>query len=282
MSFKSTRHVFGVLLLFTAMTGCVSSNDGSGLQSVLDEQKASSQSRSAPQVVAVNNHENSSMANGFAPATDPAVIQPRPLDGTVEKNGSDFAAPKPTIEYIKPRESKTFLINGLGSSVKSIGYGFTNLAKKIPGSLLYNYASPIESSTIIRRKVTRQIKTAYRRNPDIELNLIGISFGANIVTLIAADLDRAGIPVNYLVTMDGPAMMPVRKNVAILDNFTCSGLTCFKTKSKLQRGNRTTQYASFTIQTTHIPLANHNQVHTRILGQLRASRETRSQLANNE
>lgn len=168
----------------------------------------------------------------------------------------------------RPRPKKTYLINGLASSVESIGYGFTNLSKKIPGSVLHNYASFVESSTIIRSRVTRELKTAYRRDPTTEINLIGISFGANIVTLIAADLGRSGIPVNYLVTMEGPAMVPINKNVKTADNFSCTNLDCFRTKSRLAWGNRETEFATFKIKTSHIPLANHPQVHARILSQI--------------
>ncbi len=171
-----------------------------------------------------------------------------------------------------PAVRKTYLINGLASSVKSIGYGFTNLSRKIPGSTLHNYASFIESSTLIRSNVTRELKTAYKKNPNIEINLIGISFGANIVTLIAQDLDRADIPVNYLVTMEGPAMVSIRDNVRIADNFSCTNLDCFRTKSRLSFNNKVTEFNTFKIKSSHIPLANHPDVHRRILDQLAASR----------
>lgn len=187
---------------------------------------------------------------------------------------TSFASESETYEPVfKPRNKKTYLINGLASSVESIGYGFRNLSKKIPGSVLHNYASFVESSTVIRSKVTRQLKAAYREDPDVEINLIGISFGANIVTLIAADLDRAGIPVNYLVTMEGPAMVPVADNVRVADNFSCTNLDCFRTKSRLAWGNRTTRYATFKIRASHIPLADHPDVHRRIIAQINAPRE---------
>lgn len=198
--------------------------------------------------------------------TQPAQsLQP----GTSNPN-SAFAFDSDTVTpAFRPRRNKTYLINGLASSVESIGYGFTNLSKKIPGSVLYNYASFVESSTIIRSKVTRELKAAYRSDPDIEINLIGISFGANIVTLIAADLDRAKIPVNYLVTMEGPAMVPVHDNTRIVDNFRCTNLDCFRTKSKLAWGNKKTRYEDFKVKSSHIPLANHPAVHRRILAQIR-------------
>lgn len=188
-----------------------------------------------------------------------------------ERDGSvSFASDEQVVEPIlRPRNQKTYLINGLASSVGSIGYGFTNLSKKIPGSVLHNYATFVESSTVIRAEVTRELKAAYRADPNVEINMIGISFGANIVTLIAADLDRAKIPVNYLVTMEGPAMVPIRDNVRKADNFSCTNLDCFRTSSKLMWGNKTTEFDSFKIKASHIPLANHPRVHERILSVLR-------------
>ena len=115
------------------------------------------------------------------------------------------ANPAATPVYVQ-RVSKTYLINGLASNVGAIGYGFTNLQKKIPGSVLHSYASPLESSTIIRSQVIKELKAAYRSNPNLDINLIGISYGANIVTQIAANLGRSGIAVNYLATLEGPAM----------------------------------------------------------------------------
>jgi len=167
-----------------------------------------------------------------------------------------------------PRVRKTYLINGLASSVESIGYGFTNLSKKIPGSKLHNYASFIESSTVIRSRITRELKSAYRENPNVEINLIGISFGANIVTLIAADLEREDIEVNYIATMEGPAMIPIRKNVRRADNFSCTKLDCFRTKARLSFNNKRTDYNTFKIKSSHIPLADHPDVHRRILEQI--------------
>ncbi|MEO0328790.1 MAG: hypothetical protein AAF217_09355 [Pseudomonadota bacterium] len=172
--------------------------------------------------------------------------------------------------YFRSRKKKTYLINGLASSIESIGYGFTNLSRKIPGSSLHNYASFIESSTVIRSRITREIKSAYRQDPNVEINLIGISFGANIVTLIATDLDLARIPVNYIATLEGPAMVPIRKNVRIADSFSCTNLDCFRTRSRLAFGNKVTKFRTFKVNSSHIPLADHPSVHTRIVSQINA------------
>lgn len=194
-----------------------------------------------------------------------------------EPNRIAFASEETVINQIEvveptppppPRVKKTYLINGLASSVESIGYGFTNLSKKIPNSTLHNYASFIESSTLVRSKVTREIKAAYKANPNIEINLIGISFGANIVTWIAEDLNRKDIPINYLATLEGPAMSRIHDNVRLADNFSCTGLNCFRTTSKLAWRNKTTEFSKFKIKAGHVALANHPQVHARVISQI--------------
>lgn len=198
---------------------------------------------------------------------------------TEETSNIAFASEEPTLDQVQevlptpkpaqsPRIKRTYLINGLASSVQSIGYGFTNLSRKIPGAKLHNYASFVESSTVIRAKVTREIKAAYKENPNVEINLIGISFGANIVTWIAQDLNRKKIPVNYLATLEGPAMARIYDNVRLADNFSCSGLNCFRTTSKLAWRNKNTEFSKFKIKAGHIALANHPKVHARVLEQI--------------
>lgn len=193
-----------------------------------------------------------------------------------------FASDQPTVNQLQeietepdllpppppPRVKKTYLINGLASSVDSIGYGFTNLARKIPNSTLHNYTSFVESSTLIRTKVSKEIKAAYKADPNIEINLIGISFGANIVTWIAEELHRKDIPINYLATLEGPAMSRIHKNVRLADNFSCTGLSCFRTSSKLSWGNKETEFSKFKIKAGHIDLADHPQVHNRVIYQI--------------
>ena len=246
-----------LLLGFTALlTACVSGQQEDILQSVVEPQSA----------------QTASIKPLQEPQDEPVESAELGIQPNTDSSRSEFAFDQNVLEPVyRPVTKKTYLINGLASSVESIGYGFTNLSKKIPGSTLHNYASFIESSTLIRAEVTRELKQAYRKDNNVEINLIGISFGANIVTLIAADLDRAKIPVNYLVTMEGPAMVPIRKNVRIADNFSCTNLDCFRTKSRLAWGNKETSYETFKIKTSHIPLANHPLVHNRILQQLNSS-----------
>ncbi len=195
---------------------------------------------------------------------------PKPA-GNRNQQGTQIDPQTNLDEFYRPPPSKTYLINGLASNVEIIGYGFRNLSRKIPGSELHNYASFIESSTLIRSQVTREIRRAYARDPRLQINLIGISFGANIVTLIAADLALRNIPINYLATMEGPAMVPIRSNVRIADSFSCTNLDCFRTRSFLSWGNRITRHQHFRIKSSHIPLADHPQVHRRILNQINQS-----------
>ena len=164
---------------------------------------------------------------------------------------------------------KTWVINGLGSTASSIGYGFTNLSKKIPGSILYNYTSMVQGSTVIRKKIINDVKAAYKKNRRIRINLIGFSFGANIASQIAAALDKDNIPVNYLATIEGPLLTAVKPNVKKADNFSCTKGSCFRTSLKLASGNNATRLASYKIDARHIPTGDHKKVHSRILKQIR-------------
>lgn len=251
-----------VILLFALFAGCTTADTSSVLTSAVQPQ-------SQPVQTAENSDQTTPLQTGGNQQVTSAY-SPQPTSETSDTAGrTAFATSQSVFDPApRPRTRKTYLINGLASSIGNIGYGFTNLSKKIPGSELYNYASFVESSTIIRSRVTKELKAAYRADPYVEINLIGISFGANIVTIIAQELGRSKIPVNYLATLDGPAMIPIRDNVRITDNFTCTNLDCFKTNSRLSWGNKKTVKGSFKIKSSHIPLANHPQVHSRILQQI--------------
>ncbi|MCG6858196.1 MAG: hypothetical protein LJE67_09020 [Salaquimonas sp.] len=165
-------------------------------------------------------------------------------------------------------QSKTYLINGLASAVPFIGYGFTNLQKKIPGAELYSYISPVEGSMVIEPKIMADIRRQYRANPDIEINLIGISYGANLITRMVQQLDKEGIPVSYLGVLDGLPLAKVTPNVRRVDNFICNFPGCLRDKVRLTRGNDNTIQANFNYNTSHIALGNNEEVHTRILHQI--------------
>jgi hypothetical protein len=165
-------------------------------------------------------------------------------------------------------EQKTFLINGLASAVPFIGYGFTNLQKKIPGAELYSYLSPIEGTTIIQPKIMSEIRAAVKRNPDVEINLIGISYGANMITWMSADLADEGIQISYMGVIDGLPLGNVPPNVRRVDNFTCRLPGCLRDKVRLTKGNNITIANAFDFTSTHIDMGNNPVVHQRILHQI--------------
>ena len=167
-----------------------------------------------------------------------------------------------------PAESKTWLINGLASAVPFIGYGFANLKKKIPGAELYSYMSPVEGSTIIQAKILSEIRQAYRRNPNVEINLIGISYGANLITWMSAELNKEGIPISYLGVVDGLPLGSVPPNVRRVDNFTCTVPGCLADKIRLTRDNTVTIKNAFKFNTTHIALGDNEVMHQRVLHQI--------------
>lgn len=167
-----------------------------------------------------------------------------------------------------PGKSQTILINGFASAVPFIGYGMKNLQAQIPGSQLYSYVGPVEGWTVIAPKVIGDVRKAYLENPATEINLIGVSFGANLLTRIVAVLNKDGIPISYLGILDGLPLAPITPNVRRVDNFTCTAIGCLKDKVELTPDNNLTIQSAFKYDTTHIELPNKAEVQQRILRQI--------------
>lgn len=163
---------------------------------------------------------------------------------------------------------KTYLINGLASVMPFVGYGFNNLKKKLGQAKHYSYVTPVEGTLVIQMAVFSEIKKAYKKDPSIVINLVGISYGGNIVTRIADMLDGENIPVNYLAVLDGPVLSRISKNVHRVDNFVCRLPGCMGQKIRLRKNNETTLLTEFKYKSFHISLANDERVHKRIQGQL--------------
>ncbi len=161
-------------------------------------------------------------------------------------------------------------MNGLASVMPFVGYGFSNLKDKLGDAKHYSYATPVEGRIAIQPLVYSDIKRQYERDPSVLINLVGISYGANIVTSLAAQLNNAGIPVNYLGVLDGPVLTPVTPNVHRVDNFVCRMVGCIGQKVRLARGNNVTLHTEFKYASSHIGLGDHAKVHNRIIGQLTA------------
>ena len=168
----------------------------------------------------------------------------------------------------QPVESKTYLINGLASAIPFIGFGMANLKKRIDGARLFSYVSPVEGSGIIQPTVLREIRKLHRRNPQIQINLIGISYGATMVTSMAAILAKENIPVNYLGVVDGRPLTKIHSNVRYVDNFTCTFIDCIGVRLRMANGNRQTQSAAFKFRSTHINLGNNSDLHNRVIQQI--------------
>ncbi|MEM7463628.1 MAG: hypothetical protein AAF362_13230 [Pseudomonadota bacterium] len=133
---------------------------------------------------------------------------------------------------------------------------------------MYSYVGAVEGWTYIAPKVIRDVERAYRGDPDIEINLIGVSFGANLLTRIVAKLDERGVPVSYLGIIDGLPLTPITPNVRRVDNFTCSLVGCLRDKIELTENNNLTIANAFDYKTTHIRISNHSEVQQRILYQI--------------
>lgn len=171
---------------------------------------------------------------------------------------------------LKPvhQNHKTYLINGLASVMPFVGYGFNNLKKKLGQAKHYSYATPVEGTLVVQMAVFAEIKRAYKKDPSININLVGISYGGNIVTRVASMLKRENIPVNYLAVLDGPVLSRIPDNVHRVDNFVCRLPGCMGQKVRLTKTNETTLHTEFKYKTFHIGLGDDDRVHKRIQGQL--------------
>jgi len=195
----------------------------------------------------------------------------------VQEN-EQFASLQPTVQPItqaepliqKPRTQKTYLINGLFSAVPFIGYGFRNLHKKMPEAQIHSYISPVESNAVIMPKVLKEIEAAYKADSTVSINLIGISLGADFITVVAEKLNKKNIPVNYLGIVDGTNLRPITANVVKADNLTCTYLDCTRAKAKLARGNTSTIFKQKRFKSSHIPLGNNDELHARVIAQSRS------------
>lgn len=205
----------------------------------------------------------SCQSNGSGSLVDTLNIS----EQSVDRSGpsSYILQDEQSFAVLQPRVQKTYLINGLASAVPFIGYGFTNLSKKIEGGRLFSYITPVEGSLQAAPAVMKDILAAHAQNPDVEINLIGISYGANLVSRIAIKLNKKNIPVHYLGTIEGTHLKRIPPNVRTADNFTCTHLDCTRVPARLARGNRVTQLNSYKFKSSHIPLGNNREMHDQVL-----------------
>ena len=165
-------------------------------------------------------------------------------------------------------QARTYIVNGIASAVPFIGYGMNNLGKRIPGAKVFSYVTSIEGNRIIKPRILQDIETRYARNPSEPINLIGISYGANLVSEIAGRLAKKGIPVNYLGIIEGTSLRAIPPTVAKADNFMCTSAECTKKRVRLSGGNTITSLGEFTYRDGHIDLGNNKKVHSRIISRI--------------
>ena len=192
------------------------------------------------------------MQLGMLPKGQPVAI---PQDGLVHR--------------IQSAPRRTYLVNGLVSAVPFIGYGMRNLSKKAPHAKLFSYMTGVEGDGVIRPGIIKDATEAYAANPNVRINLIGISYGANMITRIAETLASRNVPVNYLGIIDGTDLRPIRTNVAKVDNFICTNTDCTREPVRLAAGNTVTVVQTIAIKSSHIPLGDNDQLHARVLAHIR-------------
>lgn len=175
------------------------------------------------------------------------------LMATIVFSSHAFAAPK-----------KVYLVNGLLS--KALGYGLTNLSKKIPQARHFKFAGAVTNAAI--NAIIADATKAYQKDPTTQVSLIGISQGANAVSRIAAELNKNGVAVHYLATIEGGSMSPVYSNVRKADNFVCTNSGCSGKPLRPGGGNSSTSFQTISLDTGHIDSGNHPKMHSRVINQI--------------
>lgn len=164
-----------------------------------------------------------------------------------------FAAPK-----------KVYLVNGLLS--KALGYGLTNLSKKIPSARHFKFAGAVTAAAV--NGIIADATRAYNKDPSTQISLVGISQGANAVSRIAAALYKKGVPVHYLAIVEGGSLSPIYDNVRKADNFVCTNSGCSGKPLRRGGGNSRTQMQVIKLNTGHIDSGNHPKMHNRVINQI--------------
>lgn len=163
---------------------------------------------------------------------------------------------------------KVYLVNGIASTI--LGYGLTNLKKKIPYARHFKYTTTAATGAIKRGIINDAIR-AYNGDPSVKISLVGISYGARMVTEIASTLHSKGVPVHYLAVIEGKNLSTIKGNVAKADNVTCTGGTCSRNRARLASGNSRTRLGDLVVHTGHVASSNSPRVHARVIAQINSN-----------
>ena len=167
--------------------------------------------------------------------------------------GSATAAPK-----------KVYLVNGLFS--KALGYGLTNLSKKMPYARHFKFSGGVTAAAI--NGIITDAERAYKKDPSTQISLIGISQGANAIVKIANALNSKGVKVHYLGVIEGGARAIIPANVTKADNFICTASNCNRNSLKRAGGNNVTRIQTINLDTGHVDSGNHATMHRRVINQV--------------
>ena len=159
---------------------------------------------------------------------------------------------------------KVYLVNGLFS--KALGYGLTNLSKKMPYARHFKFSGSVTSAAI--NGIISDAERAYKSDPTTKISLIGISQGANAVVRIANSLNSRGVNVHYLGVIEGGGGASVPANVAMADNFICTNSGCNRNSLSRASGNSTTVIQTINLDTGHVDSGNHPTMHSRVISQV--------------
>ena len=159
---------------------------------------------------------------------------------------------------------KVYLVNGLLS--KLLGYGLTNLSKKMPYARHFKFAGGVTQGAI--NGIIADAERAYKKDPSVRISLVGISQGANAITKIASELNKRGVAVHYLGVIEGGTLHPIHANVRKADNFICTNANCSRTPLKIAPGNNVTRTKVFNLDTGHVDSGTHPTMHRRVMQQV--------------
>jgi len=159
---------------------------------------------------------------------------------------------------------KVYLVNGLFS--KALGYGLTNLSRKMPYARHFKFSGGVTSGAI--NGIIRDAERAYKKDSTTRISLIGISQGANAVVRIANALDRKGVKVHYVGFIEGGSGASLGGNVKKADNFICTKSGCNRNSLSRAGGNSSTRIQTIKLNTGHVDSGNHPTMHRRVISQV--------------
>lgn len=159
---------------------------------------------------------------------------------------------------------KVYLVNGLFS--KALGYGLTNLSKKMPYARHFKFSGGVTAAAV--NGIIADAERAYKRDPATKISLIGISQGANAIVKIANSLNARGVKVHYMGVIEGGSGAVIPANVAKADNFICTKSNCNRNSLSRASGNNVTRIQTINLDTGHVDSGNHPTMHRRVMSQV--------------